>query len=90
MEWSKKQYNAQYEKWVPWAEDMYLYYFTKGIIRTQNTTFAIHTNPENQTDNKASYATKGNSSPPSLNTRTPILVLTLISQANSTKPKSQA
>ncbi|KAL1297038.1 hypothetical protein AAFC00_004629 [Neodothiora populina] len=29
MEWSKKQYNSQYDKWVPWAEDMYLYYFSK-------------------------------------------------------------
>ncbi|KAK3320146.1 hypothetical protein B0T19DRAFT_468356 [Cercophora scortea] len=29
MEWAKDQYNRQYEKWVPWLEDMYLYYFTK-------------------------------------------------------------
>jgi hypothetical protein len=29
MEWSKKQYNEQYEKWVPWLEDLYLRYFTK-------------------------------------------------------------
>ncbi|KAG9251080.1 uncharacterized protein F5Z01DRAFT_331463 [Emericellopsis atlantica] len=29
MEWSKQTYNSQYEKWVPWMEDMYLYYFTK-------------------------------------------------------------
>jgi hypothetical protein len=29
MEWTKDQYNKQYEKWVPWLEDMYLYYFTK-------------------------------------------------------------
>jgi len=29
MEWTKKTYNEQYEKWVPWLEDLYLYYFTK-------------------------------------------------------------
>ncbi|KAK4228135.1 hypothetical protein QBC38DRAFT_362534 [Podospora fimiseda] len=29
MDWAKDQYNKQYEKWVPWLEDMYLYYFTK-------------------------------------------------------------
>jgi len=29
MEWSKKTYNDQYEKWVPWVEDLYLRYFTK-------------------------------------------------------------
>lgn len=25
----KNQYNKQYEKWVPWLEDQYLYYFGK-------------------------------------------------------------
>ena len=29
MEWTKRQYNDQYEKWVPWLEDLYLRYFTK-------------------------------------------------------------
>lgn len=29
MEWTKEQYNKQYEKWVPWLEDMYLKLFTK-------------------------------------------------------------
>ncbi|CRK23738.1 hypothetical protein BN1723_013097 [Verticillium longisporum] len=29
MEWSKQTYNSQYEKWVPWAEDLYLRWFTK-------------------------------------------------------------
>ncbi|KAF2455967.1 hypothetical protein BDY21DRAFT_65096 [Lineolata rhizophorae] len=29
MEWTKKQYNQQYDKWVPWLEDQYLYYFGK-------------------------------------------------------------
>ena len=29
MESVKKTYNNQYEKWMPWIEDMYLYYFTK-------------------------------------------------------------
>lgn len=28
-EWAKTQYNAQYETWVPWLEDLYLRYFTK-------------------------------------------------------------
>lgn len=28
-EWAKTQYNAQYESWVPWLEDLYLRYFTK-------------------------------------------------------------
>ena len=28
MEWTKDQYNKQYEKWVPWLEDLYLRYFT--------------------------------------------------------------
>ncbi|KAH6615478.1 hypothetical protein B0J18DRAFT_281089 [Chaetomium sp. MPI-SDFR-AT-0129] len=29
MEWTKNQYNKQYENWVPWLEDIYLRYFTK-------------------------------------------------------------
>ncbi|OJD36379.1 uncharacterized protein BKCO1_12000152 [Diplodia corticola] len=29
MEWTKKQYNQQYDRWVPWLEDQYLRYFTK-------------------------------------------------------------
>ena len=28
MEWTKNQYNVQYEKWVPWLEDLYLRWFT--------------------------------------------------------------
>ena len=28
-EWAQKTYNEQYEKWVPWIEDMYLRWFTK-------------------------------------------------------------
>ncbi|KAL8382296.1 hypothetical protein RB595_006200 [Gaeumannomyces hyphopodioides] len=29
MEGVKKTYNEQYEKWVPWLEDVFLRYFTK-------------------------------------------------------------
>lgn len=29
MEWAKNTYNDQYEKWMPWVEDMYLKWFTK-------------------------------------------------------------
>ncbi|KAF5017706.1 hypothetical protein F66182_10344 [Fusarium sp. NRRL 66182] len=29
MEWTKSTYNSQYEKWVPWLEDVYLRWFTK-------------------------------------------------------------
>ncbi|KAF4331592.1 hypothetical protein FBEOM_14652 [Fusarium beomiforme] len=29
MEWTKATYNEQYEKWVPWLEDVYLRWFTK-------------------------------------------------------------
>ena len=29
MEWTKNQYNKQYDSWVPWLEDLYLHYFTK-------------------------------------------------------------
>ncbi|KAH7253538.1 uncharacterized protein BKA55DRAFT_511215 [Fusarium redolens] len=29
MEWAKTTYNDQYEKWVPWMEDVYLRWFTK-------------------------------------------------------------
>jgi hypothetical protein len=29
MEWTKATYNDQYEKWVPWLEDVYLRWFTK-------------------------------------------------------------
>lgn len=29
MEWTKNQYNKQYETWVPWLEDIYLRYFTR-------------------------------------------------------------
>jgi hypothetical protein len=28
-EWAKEQFDKQYEKWVPWLEDLYLKYFTK-------------------------------------------------------------
>lgn len=28
-QWTKDTYNSQYEKWVPWAEDVYLRWFTK-------------------------------------------------------------
>ena len=42
MDWAKDTYNTQYEKWVPWLEDLYLRWFTR--------------------DNKASYATKRQSS----------------------------
>ncbi|CAM1503535.1 Fc.00g011260.m01.CDS01 [Cosmosporella sp. VM-42] len=29
MEWTKQTYNQQYERWMPWVEDMYLRWFTK-------------------------------------------------------------
>lgn len=29
MDYSKQVYNKQYEKWMPWVEDQYLYYFGK-------------------------------------------------------------
>lgn len=29
MDYSKQVYNKQYEKWMPWIEDQYLYYFGK-------------------------------------------------------------
>ncbi len=29
MESVKRNYNDQYEKWVPWLEDLFLHYFTK-------------------------------------------------------------
>jgi hypothetical protein len=29
-EWVKEVYNNQYEKWMPWIEDQYLYWFGKG------------------------------------------------------------
>ena len=29
MERGKQVYNSQYEKWMPWIEDQYLYYFGK-------------------------------------------------------------
>lgn len=28
MEWTKQTYNNQYEKWMPWIEDVYLRWFT--------------------------------------------------------------
>ncbi|GAO18669.1 uncharacterized protein UV8b_01835 [Ustilaginoidea virens] len=28
MDWAKTQYRKQRDSWVPWIEDMYLYYFT--------------------------------------------------------------
>jgi hypothetical protein len=28
MDWAKDTYNTQYEKWVPWLEDLYLRWFT--------------------------------------------------------------
>ncbi|KAL6853116.1 hypothetical protein ACO1O0_007669 [Amphichorda felina] len=29
MDWTKETYNTQYEKWVPWLEDVFLRWFTK-------------------------------------------------------------
>lgn len=29
MEWAKRIYDDQYEKWMPWIEDQFLKYFTK-------------------------------------------------------------
>lgn len=29
MEYAKSTYNNQYEKWMPWIEDIYLRWFTK-------------------------------------------------------------
>jgi hypothetical protein len=29
-EWLKELYNDQYQKWMPWIEDMYLRWFGKG------------------------------------------------------------
>ncbi|KAF8858522.1 hypothetical protein BDZ45DRAFT_622316, partial [Acephala macrosclerotiorum] len=29
-EWVKEAYNHQYERWMPWIEDQYLYWFGKG------------------------------------------------------------
>ncbi|KAM5341767.1 hypothetical protein ACJ41O_014798 [Fusarium nematophilum] len=40
MEWAKTTYNDQYEKWMPWIEDMYLRWFTKD----NKTTYATKQN----------------------------------------------
>jgi len=29
MQWTKRQYDEQYEKWIPWIEDQFLRFFTK-------------------------------------------------------------
>ena len=29
MQWAKRQYRKQYEKWMPWIEDQFLRFFTK-------------------------------------------------------------
>jgi len=29
MQWAKRKYNEQYEKWMPWIEDKFLRFFTK-------------------------------------------------------------
>lgn len=42
MEWSKQTYNSQYEKWVPWAEDLYLRWFTKD----NKTSYAAKRKPQ--------------------------------------------
>ncbi|KEQ95770.1 hypothetical protein AUEXF2481DRAFT_687052 [Aureobasidium subglaciale EXF-2481] len=44
MEWSKKQYNQQYENWMPWVEDNVLYYFTKdnkASYATKGTVYSL-------------------------------------------------
>ncbi|KAJ7081363.1 hypothetical protein B0H15DRAFT_803678 [Mycena belliarum] len=28
-QWAKEHYNRQYESWMPWFEDQFMYYFTK-------------------------------------------------------------
>ncbi|KAJ5893861.1 hypothetical protein N7495_005552 [Penicillium taxi] len=37
-EWAKKNYQDQYEKWVPWIEDQYLKWFGKGDNKASYTT----------------------------------------------------
>ena len=44
-EWGKEVYNRQYEKWVPWLEDLYLRYFTKdnkASYTTKGKTQSLH------------------------------------------------
>lgn len=44
-EYGKQVYNEQYERWMPWIEDMYLRYFTrdnKASYATKGTSNVIH------------------------------------------------
>jgi hypothetical protein len=43
MEWAKNTYNDQYEKWMPWIEDMYLKWFTKDNKTSYATKGSFHT-----------------------------------------------
>ena len=43
MEWTKQTYNEQYEKWVPWLEDLYLRYFTKDNKASYTTEVGLST-----------------------------------------------
>lgn len=45
MEWTKATYNEQYEKWVPWMEDMYLRWFTKDNKTSYAAKRKISTSP---------------------------------------------
>lgn len=42
MEWAKNTYNDQYEKWMPWIEDMYLKWFTKDNKASYATKGSLH------------------------------------------------
>ncbi|KAH6886342.1 hypothetical protein B0T10DRAFT_530550 [Thelonectria olida] len=54
MEWTKKTYNDQYEKWVPWMEDLYLRWFTndnKASYTTKDTLGKTKVTGVEQVDN---------------------------------------
>jgi hypothetical protein len=49
MEWTKKQYNQQYENYMPWIEDNVLYYFTKDNKASYATKGMLYTLTTHQT-----------------------------------------
>lgn len=42
MDWTKETYNTQYEKWVPWLEDVFLRWFTKDNKASYSTKRPSH------------------------------------------------
>lgn len=57
-EWAKQTYNSQYEKWVPWVEDIYLRWFTKDNKASYATKGKPPTPPRTSPNHTSTWASE--------------------------------